>query len=143
MIDTDFSLSLKNVFEKIPGERRLELVENEVRMTTADGSLLPNYGKIHLLVQVGMKMHEHPFIVVELNNEGILETDILGTYGGSIDFARNKVCLDRETMATCKRMLSDISGQGSCHPSRAWDGVSREGTSRGPSRRELDGEFFE
>ena len=48
LINPGSSLSLisKDVFEKIPEERRLELVENEVRMTTADGSLLPNFGKI-------------------------------------------------------------------------------------------------
>ena len=77
-------------------------------MTTADGSLLPNYGNIHLLVQVGMKMYEHPFIVAELNNEGIPEADILRMYRGSIDFARNKVDLDGEIMTTGKRM--DVIG---------------------------------
>ena len=71
------SLISKDVFEKIPEERRPELVENEARMTTADGSLLPDYGKIHLLVQLGMKMYEHPFIVAKLTNKGILGTDFL------------------------------------------------------------------
>ena len=58
LLDTGCSLSLisKDFFEKILEERRLELVENEVRMTTADGSLLSIYGKIHLQVQVGIKM---------------------------------------------------------------------------------------
>ena len=32
-----------------------------MRITTADGSLLPAYGEIHLPVQVGMTMYEHPF----------------------------------------------------------------------------------
>ena len=81
LIDTGCSLSLisKDIFEKIPEERRLELVENEVRMTTAGGSLLLDYGKIHFLVQVWVKVFEHPFIVAELTNEGIL-----GVYGGSL-----------------------------------------------------------
>ena len=60
-----------------------------MRMTKSDGPLLPDYGKIHLLVQVGMKMVEHPFIVAKLPNEGIRGTDFLREYGGSIDFARN------------------------------------------------------
>ena len=48
LIETGCSLSniSKDVFEKIPEERRLDLEANEVRMTTADGSLLPAYGKI-------------------------------------------------------------------------------------------------
>ena len=65
-----------------------------MRKTRTDGSLLPNCGEIHLFVQVGMKMYEHPFIVAMLTNEGILGTDLLTAYGGSIEFARNKVCLD-------------------------------------------------
>ena len=48
-----------------------------MRMTKADGSLLPNFWKIHLPVQVGMKMYEHPFIVAKLTNEGTLGTDFL------------------------------------------------------------------
>ena len=63
--------------------------------------MLPDYGKIHLPAQVGMKMYEHPFIVEKLINEGILGTDFLRAHGGSIDFARNKVCLDGEAMAKC------------------------------------------
>ena len=47
-----------------------------------------------------MKAYEHPFIVVKLTNESILRTDFLRAYGYSIDFARNKVCLDGEAMAT-------------------------------------------
>ena len=70
-------------------------------MTTADGSLLPDYGKIQLLVQVGMKMYGHPFVVAKFTNEGILGTDFLRALEGSIDFATNKVWLDGKAMATC------------------------------------------
>ena len=87
IIDTGCSLSVisKDVFEKIPGDRRPELEENEMRMTTADGSLLPDYGKIHLLVQVGKKVYEHPFILAKLTNEVILGTHFLRVYGSSIN----------------------------------------------------------
>ena len=63
LIDTGSSLGLisTNVFEKIPEGKRQEVVENEVRMTRADGSLLPDYGRIHLLVHAGVKMSVHPF----------------------------------------------------------------------------------
>ena len=70
-----------------------------MRVTIADGSLLLDYGKIHLLVQAGMKVYEHHFRVAKLINEGILGTYFLRTYGGSIDFAGNKVFLDGEAMA--------------------------------------------
>ena len=45
-------------------------------------------------------MYEYPFIVAKLTNESIQGRDSFRTYGGSIDFARNKVCLDGEAMAT-------------------------------------------
>ena len=38
--------------------------------------------------------------MAKFTNEGILGTDFLRAYGGSIDFARNKICLDGEAMAT-------------------------------------------
>ena len=102
LIDTGCSVSLisKDVFEKALEERRPELMEIKVRITTADGSLLPDFAKIHFLVQVDMKMYEHPFIKAKLTNEGILGTNFLRAYRGSIDFARNKVCLDGEAMVT-------------------------------------------
>ena len=80
-MDTGCSLNLisKDVFQKIPKKGRPEFGENEVRMTTADGSLLPDDGRIPLQVQVGMKMYEHPFIVAKLTNEGILGTYFLRT----------------------------------------------------------------
>ena len=83
----------------IPDER-LELEENEGRMTIAHGSLLPDNEKMHLLVQAGMRLYEHPFIVAKVTNKGILGTDFFTAYGSSIDFARNKVCLDGEAMVT-------------------------------------------
>ena len=96
MIDTACSLSLisKDVFEKIPEERRPDSEDNDVRLTTADGSLLLDCRKIYLPVQVGIKMDEHPLMVAKLTNEDILRTDFLRAYGGSIDFDRKKVCLD-------------------------------------------------
>ena len=109
MIDfgCSFSVIFKDALEKILEKRRQELEENDVRITTADGSLLLDYGKIHLPVQVGMKMYQHPFIVAKLTNEGILGTDFLRKYEGSIDFARNKICLEGADMATHSGLASD------------------------------------
>ena len=57
-------------------QRKIRADREWVRMNTADGSLLPDHGKIYLLVQVGIKMYQHLFIVIKPTNEGILGMDI-------------------------------------------------------------------
>ena len=56
-------------------------------------------------------MYEYPFIVAKFTNEGFLGTDFLRVYRGSIDFARNKVCLDGEAMATHSGLAGNRSYQ--------------------------------
>ena len=52
-------------------------------------------------------MYEHPFIVAKFTNESTLQTNLVRAHGGNIDFARNKVCLNGETMATCNRLAGN------------------------------------
>ena len=69
-------------------------------MKTADGSRLPDLGKIQLLVKVDKREFVHPFVVAKLTNEGILGTDFLRIHGGNIDFAKNKFYLGGKVMTT-------------------------------------------
>ena len=46
------------------------------------------------------KEYEHPFIVANMTNEGILGTDFLRMYGGKIDFCTNKFFLGGYPMST-------------------------------------------
>ena len=102
LLDTGCSLSLisAEVYDSIPEEIRPELEENDVVMKTADGSLLPDLGKIHLCVKVDRREFVHQFVVAKLTNEGILGTDFLRIHGGNIDFAKNKFFLGGKAMAT-------------------------------------------
>ena len=102
LLDTGCTLSLISidVWRRISPEKRPALQRNPVSMTTADGSSLPDIGKVYLTVKVGPTEFEHPFIVASLTNDGILGTDFLRMHGGEIDFSRNKFALGGKTMKT-------------------------------------------
>ena len=109
LLDTGCSLSIvsTDVFERIPVSDRPKLGYNEVQMKTADGSILPDLGKVHLKVRVDKREYMHPFVVARLTNDGILGTDFLRKYGGSIDFAGNKFSLEGKTLATRNGLAGD------------------------------------
>ena len=109
LLDTGCSLSIisTEVYERISESLRPDLEENLIPMKTADGSRLPDMGKVHLKVRVDKREFEHQFVVASLTNEGILGTDFLRMHGGNIDFSRNKFYLDGKMMATRDGLTRD------------------------------------
>ena len=91
------------VCKRIPEDKWPILDENDVEMRTAGGSLLPDYGKVQLYVIIKKQSFQHPFIVENLTNKGILGTDFLRMHNGWIDFGSNQFSLEG-------RMLSTKSG---------------------------------
>ena len=105
LLDSGCSLSLISleVYKRIPEGKQLVLEENKVEKRTAYGSLLPDYRKVHLSVTIEKQSFQHPFILANLINEGILGTEFLRIHNGGIDFESNQFSLGG-------RMLSTKSG---------------------------------
>ena len=101
------SLISTEVYFRMSKSLRPELQGNNTPMKTADGSRLPDLGKVRLMVKVGSWEFEHSFIVAKLTNEGILGTDFLRMHGGRIDFANNKFYLGGKQMKTMDGLTRD------------------------------------
>jgi len=109
LIDTGCSLSIIsiNVYQRISEALKPELMENEIPMKTADGSELPDLGKVTLKVKVGKREFFHTFVVADLTNDSILGIDFLRMHKGYIDFSGNKFSLDGKGMPTRSGLKRD------------------------------------
>ena len=69
-IDSGCTLSLISleVYRRILVDKRPVLEVNDFEMRTADGSLLPDHGKVQLNVTIEKRSFRHPFIAVNLTN---------------------------------------------------------------------------
>jgi hypothetical protein len=69
----------KRIFEKIPSEKKPELVANpESRpMTGADGKLISRFGKAVLTLELGPLKIDRPVIIADIEDEILIGADIL------------------------------------------------------------------
>ena len=79
-------------------DEKPDLKEYDKTLVSADGSPLKVLGKTTLNIQIGKKLVQHPTLVAEIADEGLLGTDFMRRHGMVIDFADNKLICKGETI---------------------------------------------
>ena len=105
LIDTGCTVTIisTKVFEKIHPDERPELQPYEKNLLSADDSLIKVQGQTKFNIQLGEKLIQHPCLVANISNEGLLGMDFLQTHHMVIDFSTNKITCEGEVLiARCR-----------------------------------------
>ena len=91
------------VFDAIQPEEQPRIQKFCRGLTSVDGSPVAVKGQALMNIQIGSKIMQHPVLVADVTNQGIIGMDFLQKHKMTLDFAQNKLtCGENEIKAHCR-----------------------------------------
>ena len=75
-------------------------------LKTADDQTIRVLGQTKVNIEIGGKWFQHPCIIAETSNDGLIGVDFMKEHGVVIDFSRNKISCDGKALPTRFKQLN-------------------------------------